>query len=253
MLFLNILCAILCAVLGLFMIYILFLFVCSLLVDQTKEYENDSPFYRAVLHGSTAVALFILRVKVHTVGMEKVPTDIKPLFAGNHRSNYDPLIEWQVFRKWDPSFVSKKANFRVPFFGQIIRRCCFLPIDRKNPRNAINTINKAAKLLERQEVSIGIYPEGTRSKSDKLLPFHKGVFKIAQKSKRPIVVMAIAGTERIYRRAPFRRSDVTITIADVIPAENVVQMSTEEISERVRAALENALKEKKNEQDLHTV
>ena len=55
-------------------------------------------------------------------------------------------------------------------------------IARENPRNALLTIEKAAKLIESDEVSIGIYPEGTRSKECVLLPFHNGVFKIAQKA-----------------------------------------------------------------------
>ncbi len=74
--------------------------------------------------------------------------------------------------------------------------CCFLPIDRENPRKAIPTINRAAKLLKEQEVSVGIYPEGTRGKDCRLLPFHNGVFKIAQKAEAPIAVLSITGTEK---------------------------------------------------------
>lgn len=57
------------------------------------------------------------------------------------------------------AFVSKAENFQIPIFGRIIRRCCFMAIDRENPRNALLTIEKAAKLIASDEVSIGIYPE----------------------------------------------------------------------------------------------
>lgn len=104
------------------------------------------------------------------------------MFVGNHRSNFDPIIEWLVLKPWDIAFISKGENFKIPFFGRIIRKCCFMPIDRENPRKALRTINKASDLLQSGEVSIGVYPEGTRSKTGELLPFHDGVFHIA---KRP--------------------------------------------------------------------
>lgn len=74
-----------------------------------------------------------------------------------------------------------------------------MAIDRENPRNALLTIEKAAKLIESDEVSIGIYPEGTRSKECVLLPFHNGVFKIAQKASVPIVVASIQERSRSIR------------------------------------------------------
>ena len=124
----------------------------------------------------------------------------------------------------------------MPFFGRIIRKCCFLPIDRENPRKAIPTINRAAKLLKKQEVSIGIYPEGTRSKTGKLLPFHNGVFKIAQKAEAPIVVLSITGTERIAKRTPFRTTDVYLDVLEVFP--NIKETKTELIGTAVRRLIE---------------
>ena len=153
------------ALLALLLMYLLFIGVCCLLVNPEKEYEKNSPFYRFLLESATAVAIKLLRIRVHISGIEKIPKDEKVLFVCNHRSNYDPLITWCALNKWKIAFVSKPENFKVPFFGRIIRKCCFLPIDRENPRKAIVTINKAAKLLKKQEVSIGIYPEGTRSKT----------------------------------------------------------------------------------------
>ena len=105
------------------------------------------------------------------------------MFVGNHRSNFDPIIEWLVLKPWDIAFISKGENFKIPFFGRIIRKCCFMPIDRENPRKALRTINKASDLLQSGEVSIGVYPEGTRSKTGELLPFHDGVFHIAKKAR----------------------------------------------------------------------
>jgi len=220
------------------LLYVLFLVVCSLLVNPKKEYEKDSRFYRFLLNSATICVLKLLRIKVHTVGLEKIPDDVMPLFVGNHRSNYDPIIQWYVLRKWKPSFVSKASNFKIPIFGRIIRKCCFMAIDRENARKAMVTINKSARLLKQGEVSIGVYPEGTRSKNGELLPFHNGVFMIAQKANAPIVVMSIRGTERIHKNIPFRRSDIYLDIVDVISADEVKSTKTDVIGTRVRKGLE---------------
>ena len=227
---------------GLFLLYALFLLVCSLFVNPKKEYENHSRFYRALLNGATAFATRIMRIRIHTNGLEKVPHDTKNLlFVSNHRSNFDPIITWHIFKKWQPAFVSKASNFKIPIFGRFIRKCCFMAIDRENPRNALKTILKAARLLQKGEVSIGIYPEGTRSKECKLLPFHNGVFKIAQKANADIVVLAVSGTEQIHKNYPFRHTDVYLDVLEVIPAETVKATKTDALGARIRTDLENHL------------
>ena len=224
--------------LALLILYVLFLGVCALLVSPDKTYEKNSPFYRFLLESATAVAIKLLRIRIHVSGMEKIPKDEKVLFVCNHRSNFDPLITWSVLRPWKIAFVSKPENFKVPFFGRIIRKCCFLPIDRENPRNAIVTINKAAKLLKKQEVSIGIYPEGTRSKNGQLLPFHNGVFKIAQKAEAAMVVLCVTGTEKISKQTPFRRTDVYLDVLEVFSAQGIKETKTEMIGTAVRRLME---------------
>lgn len=225
-------------ILGLFLLYLLFLGICALLVDPKKEHEKNSTFYRFLLDSATAAAIRLLRIRVHVTGTEKVPKDANVLFVSNHRSNFDPIVTWYAFRKRKIAFVSKPSNFKIPFFGRIIRRCCFMPIDRENPRNAITTINKAAKLLRQQEVSIGIYPEGTRSKTEQLLPFHNGVFKIAQKADAPIVVLCVTGTEKIAKQTPFKPTDVHLDVLGVFSAEEIRGKKTETIGTAVRRLIE---------------
>lgn len=206
---------------GLFLLYVFFLGICALAVNPEKEYEKNSRFYRFVLDSATAAAMKLLRIRVHVSGIEKLPEDTMVLFVCNHRSNFDPIVTWYALKKWKIAFVSKPENFKVPLFGRIIRKCCFLAIDRENPRNAIVTINKAADLLRKQEVSIGIYPEGTRSGDKQLLPFHDGVFKIAQKADASLAVLSITGTEEIAARTPFQPTDVYLDVLEVFPSEDV--------------------------------
>lgn len=226
---------------------LLFLTVCMLLVSPDRYYEKDSRFYRFLIDLAAAVACWGARLRLHVTGEDLLPTDKRILYVGNHVSNYDPIITWHAFPKARLSYISKASNFRLPWFGRFIRRCCFMDIDRENPRNAIITINRAAELLKNQEVSIGVYPEGTRSKSGELLPFHNGVFKIAQKANVDIAVVSLVGTEKIHENYPWRRTDIYVDVLQIIPAHEIKGVKTDMIGSRVEALLrENKRKREKN-------
>lgn len=229
---------------GLLLIWLAVLAVSALLVKPRKEYDTCSPYYRFLLDSATGFSMKLLGICVQVEGEERLPETGRFLLVGNHRSNFDPIVTWYALENKNLAFISKPENFRIPIFGRIIRRCGFLPIDRENPRNAFSTIHKAAKLLKKDQVCIGVYPEGTRSKEGILLPFHNGVFKIAQKANVPIVVVAIQGTEQIHKNIFRRRSHVRLTIADVISPEEVSKSRTAEIGQRVENTLSNMLADK---------
>ena len=221
--------------------FVLLLLISSLFVSSKKEHPDNSRYYRWLLHTASAAAIRLLRIKVHVSGMEKVPQDTRFLLVSNHLSTFDPILTWQVFKEFDLAFVSKPENFRIPMFGRIIRKCSFLPIDRQNPRNAIKTVNEAANRIKAGTVSYGIYPEGTRNKTDTmLLPFHNGVFKIAQKAEVPIVIISVSGTQNIHKQL-FRGCQVEIRVLDVLGAERVKTMKSGQIGELTELILRHDL------------
>lgn len=233
MIVLYIFLGLLAALLG----FVLFVIISALVVNPKKEYPTHSSYYRGMINIVTWVCVVFTRVRIHVKGYEKVPkTNV--LFVGNHRANMDSLITWQVFWKWRPAYISKEENFKIPVCGRLIRRCCFLAIDRENPRNAIKTINRAAELIHQEDISFGVYPEGTRNKSGQgLLPFHNGVLKIAQKANVPVVVVALNGTEKIRKNAPWRRTDVYLEVLDVLSADYVKESTTAKMGEQIQQML----------------
>lgn len=226
------------------LVMFVFLFICGLFVNTKKQYERDSRFYRALLDGSTTFILWSLGIKINVTGEEKFPENGNFLFISNHRSNYDPIIQWTVFKKYRISFISKKANFKIPMYGRIIHRCCFMPIDRENPRKAMETVNRAAKLLTDTDNSVGVYPEGKRSKNCRLLPFHSGVLKTAQKAEKPIVISTIEGTENIFGNIKrLRKTVVTIKILETIDAGRVKATKTALLSDYCAGLIKKELEE----------
>lgn len=208
----------------------------SLTLDMSEPPKEDHPHVRRVVLAVIGQLNRFARVRIHLAGEERLP-DGRFLLVSNHRSGYDPITTVWALRKWDIAFITKPENLRIPLAGPMIYRANYLPIDRENPREAIKTVNAAAKLLQNDVVSIGVYPEGTRGREADMLPFHNGVFKIAQKANVPIVVLSVRGTEDIKAHLPLRHTDVYLDVCAVLPAEEIVSAPTVEVSERVRAIL----------------
>ena len=228
---------ILSGIVGIIFLHFLFLFILTLFV-KNKDYDKINGLYRAVFVFHCRIARFVSRIKICVTGKEKLGgLTGKFLLVGNHRSNYDPFMTVVGLKIKDIAFISKPENFKVPLFGKISRKCGYFAIDRENPKNALKAINRAADLIKNGVTSVGVYPEGTRSKTGELLPFHDGVFKIASKAACPIVVVAIRGTEKVHKNYPWHRTTVYIDVLEVIDAERVKALTSHEISDTVRESL----------------
>ena len=126
-----------------------------------------------------------------------------------------------------------------------------MSINREHPSKAMETVINAAQLIKDDQVSIGVYPEGTRNTTEEpLLPFHNSIFKIAQMADVPIVVMTAKKTAEIKHNYPKKASDVYFKVTGVIPAEDLKGKKTLEIGERVRELL---LTEQKQQSDTENI
>ena len=227
-------------VLGLVVGWVLFVFLLSLTVDLKKPVTEDKPLSRWIVITIIGLLVRAGRLRITVKGWEDLPRG-RFLLVGNHCSNYDPIATvWALRRRGvELAFITKPENMKLPLV-RYIHRANFLVIDRDDARKAIVTIHAAADLLERDVVNVGVYPEGTRSKTGQLLPFHDAVFKIAKRAGVPIVTAAVSGTERIKANAPWRPTDVTIDLLEPIGAEEVAASTTKQLGGRVRAMLEEA-------------
>lgn len=216
--------------------YILFLAVCALLVDPKKEYKTHSRFYRSVLNGATAMGLKLCRIKYKVTGMEKIPQEGRFMLVSNHRSKFDPLVTWHLLNQYDLAFISKSSNFKVFIFGRLIRRCCFMAIDRKNAHNAYGTVQDATDLLLTDQTSVAVYPEGTRNwrPDHRLLPFHSGLFMIAQNAHVPVVVLTVRHTEKVVKNFPWKRTYIEFDILETLSTDYVENTPRAQISQHVK-------------------
>ncbi|MDD2432334.1 MAG: lysophospholipid acyltransferase family protein [Clostridia bacterium] len=129
-----------------------------------------------------------------TKGKENIPQEGSVVLIGNHVSLWDPVVlACSVDRT--VNFMAKEELFKIPLVGKLISYLNAFPIKRGKPdRNALRTANK---LLKNGEV-LGLFPEGKRSKTGELLPFHPGAALFALRAGAPIVPMYLGGTKTTF-------------------------------------------------------
>ena len=223
------------ALLGLLLLHVLVLAAASLFVDKKNPNPRFFPFYRKLIILSVGPLLQAGRVRVDLIGAEKLPEG-GFLLVGNHRSDFDPITAMFALRKRGLTFVTKKENGDIPVGGRIIIGSGCLSLDRSDDKQGLLVIRQAVRRIRDGE-AIGIYPEGTRSKTGELLPFRMGCFKAAQWAKCPLVVLKTENSELVEKNFLRRKTNVRLTVKAVLPYDEIADMSTVQIGEKVRNIL----------------
>ena len=139
--------------------------------------------------------LKIAGVKVNVHGLENLPKDRTVLYVGNHQGNFDiPIYLTSI-----PNligFISKIEVQKIPLVTGWMNALHCVFMDRSNVRKSGEAIIKGIRNLK-AGFSIVIFPEGTRSKGDKMAEFKAGSFKLATKAKCPIVPITMNGSYKI--------------------------------------------------------
>lgn len=130
-----------------------------------------------------------------TVGLDTVEDAGPCILMSNHESHLDPPTLIMHFAR-PVSFLAKAELFKFPIFGWAMKRVGHIPIDRGHRDKAFASLDAAAAEVAEGRAVI-VFPEGTRSRSDDMLPFKKGGFVLAIKSGAPIIPIGIAGTRAV--------------------------------------------------------
>lgn len=214
-------------VLALAVLAFLFLWIACQFVDQSKEQEHDSKFYRNMLMLYISAIKTVTRLHIHTQGLEKTPKDGRFMLVCNHTSLADPVVLLHCFSKSQLAFISKRENASMFVVGKVMHKMLCQTINRENDREALKTILKCIQLIKEDEASIGVFPEGYIHQDKKLHHFRSGVFKIAQKTGVPIVVCTLKNTPAFFTNLPkLKRTDVELHLLDVIQPEQYAGMTT---------------------------
>lgn len=142
--------------------------------------------------------LHLIRVKCVIVNQKNIQPQpgVPTIMMCNHSSLYDIPLSYKIFPNHTMRMLAKKEMAKIPFLGRAMKACGYIFIDRKNKLQAIQDLNEA-RLQMQGGVVLWMAPEGTRSKTGKLMPFKKGGFITAIQAGATIIPIGIRGAHEI--------------------------------------------------------
>jgi 1-acyl-sn-glycerol-3-phosphate acyltransferase len=170
-------------------------------------------------------------------GGHEVNPEVSYVITPNHQGNVDILaliLTLPLHFRW----VIKRELLRIPFFGWALGRTGAISLDRDRSRESVKQLQDGSSKLE-GGWSLLIYPEGTRSPDQNLLPFKKGPFRLALDKKVPILPVTVNGAFKILPRKTLlpRPGHLTVTLGEPIHTENLAVQDVPALMEQTRDAI----------------
>lgn len=225
--------------LGVILLAFLTVLVMCAFVDLEKEETEDNRFYRWMLYRIADAAHTVLQVKVHTEGLEQIPNHGRVMLVCNHLDNVDPVIIMHQVKKMQTlAFIAKRETATMFVVGKFMHKILCQRINRENDREALKTILKCIDILKQDKASIAVFPEGGIRGGNVLHPFRHGVFKIALRTKVPVVVCTLWGTQNIMHNGlRLRPTDVDFHVLGVVQPETYEGMTAVELGHLVHGMM----------------
>jgi len=143
---------------------------------------------------SRKISAWLIRVSTFfTVDVQGEENPKAQMFLVNHQSDLDIAVVETVTRR-DLAWVAKKELFEIPFFGLALKLPQDIAVERESKSSLIKLLRDSKRVLKDRRV-ITMFPEGTRSTKEKMLPFKAGAKLVADTNRlnvQPIVLMQTA-------------------------------------------------------------
>lgn len=162
--------------------------------------------------------------------------------VSNHESFVDILLISHL--PWEMKWLSKVEILRIPVLGWDMRLAGDVPVERGTARSAVKAMRRCREILSRR-VSVIIFPEGTRSTTEEMLPFKDGAFRLAIDAGVPILPLVVRGTRTALPKHGWRfgRSDAEVRVLEPIETAGLRPADADTLKQRVRDVIAKARSE----------
>jgi 1-acyl-sn-glycerol-3-phosphate acyltransferase len=159
--------------------------------------------------------------------------------VANHESYADIFLISHL--PWEMKWLAKDTIFKIPVMGWMMRMAGDIPVVRGDRRSAVLALQGCRDRLKKR-TTVMIFPEGTRSKTDDLLPFKDGAFRLAIEAGVPILPLAVAGTRNAMAKHSFRFKKATAEVRVLAPIETtgMTVADVPALRDRTRAIIDEA-------------
>lgn len=213
-------------------------------VNEARK-ENDFVKEREIISKYMTVwikdLLKSLKITVEVEGKENIP-DEPCVFIANHQGYADVFALTYAIAPKTAGFIAKKELEKVPVFGGWIEFVRGILIPTGNPREALKVINKGCQYID-DGFNMVIFPEGKRSWGQGMRTFKPGSFKLATKSKVPVVPIAIEGSYHVFEEKEKFMKNQKIKVSIMKPVETAdmdrgqIKQLPEDIEKSIREEL----------------
>lgn len=172
------------------------------------------------------------------IGKENIPSDGSILIVGNHKHLYDQCNAIISTKRYI-TYMAKKEYFDSKKTRWFFKAVGCIPVDRSKKDG--DAVNSAIKVLQ-SNGAVGLFPEGTRNKTDKfLLDFKFGAVSMAKKTDSYLVPFGITGDYKFRSKNLIIRFGIPFKVGDMDLEE-----ANKKLYNEVKALMEENLKEEKN-------
>ena len=176
------------------------------------------------------------------IGRQHLNPDRPAIYVSNHTSVLDIFIAiWHA--PVGTCGVAKKQIIYYPFFGLLYALSGHLRIDRGNSEKAVASMKSLSETVKMHRLSIFLWPEGTRSRNGRLLPFKKGMVHLAIQNGLPVIPFVVTGAHKSWESRTYTIHKVPICL-EVLPPIDTSHWSTDSIEgaiEEVHACFREVL------------
>lgn len=179
---------------------------------------------------------------LRVIGKEHIRKGKSYVLVANHASLSD--IVCLFFLDHQFKWLAKKSLFKIPFLGWSMAAMGYIPLERGKYASIRTSYRQALDWLEK-DVSILIFPEGTRSRSGEMGQFKSGAFRLAIESKRPIVPIVLAGTQQVISKGQAAFGKPGGAVLSILPPIETKEISLEEegkVKKKVEELMRQELK-----------
>jgi 1-acyl-sn-glycerol-3-phosphate acyltransferase len=194
-------------------------------------------------HLGVRLGLALCGIRYKVISAQPLPLDRAAVYCANHQGNVDGPILFDALHPRMHILYKAELN-AIPVLARAFRTGGFIPVDRRHKEAALRSIDAGAASI-RAGNSFLIFPEGTRSRTDELLPFKKGGFIMAIKAQAPIVPVAIQGGRAAMQKGSrvIRPVTVTIRVGEPIETAGLGLEERDLLIERVRRRITEMMAE----------
>ena len=188
------------------------------------------------------VVSWLVGAKIINPDSKKLNASAPAIFVTNHTSALDVFIGMALC-PYGGCGVGKKEILKIPFFGQAYWLAGHLLIDRSNNAKAIASMAKLSDFVKSKNLSIWIWPEGTRSMDGKLLPFKKGFVHLALETGLPVVPVMLHGAHEVWpaKTMQFYPGNVEVEVLDPIETDKWSKDTVDNHVEHVKSIMAKSL------------